>query len=346
MLHTNTTSSIIEYFSNLLSNSLAHPSVRASKPEMRLVRLLFNSRRLRCSLRVLKAATIVLLLLVQLDTSNADDNLEVVLVKIGGSSITRKAEHETVDREALDWFAASISQALTSEYLAPSDNEECIFVNVNGKAWNPKTNLTFVIVHGAGSFGHFSAKEYGLKGQSEEPLSNVTLSIDEKRFRMRGLAKTRISVQRLNRFVVQALQYYGVNAVGISPCFGIPGLEAHASRQTDAKGMLESVVKTTLDAGLVPVLHGDACLYGNDGGILSGDTIMEILGKSHWVHHSIFITDVDGVFSEDPRINPDAELLRDIFVDAKSGAITTELDASTSSHTHDVTGGLAVSSWT
>jgi hypothetical protein len=39
-------------------------------------------------------------------------------------------------------------------------------------------------------------------------------------------------------------------------------------------------------------------------------------------------------------------LLRNIFVDAESGTITTELDASSSSHSHDVTGGLAVSIWT
>jgi isopentenyl phosphate kinase len=286
-------------------------------------------------------AAIAILLLQVHNVSSISEDLEVVLVKIGGSSITHKAERERLDRDALEWFAETISQSASSVHLAPSDTEEC--GNLDESPTKPNKDLAFVIVHGAGSFGHFSAKDYGLKGQVEEPLSNSTLSLDEKRFRMRGLAETRLSVQTLNRFVVQSLLDHNVNAVGISPCFGIPGLEAHAARQIGPREILENTVRTTVDAGLVPVLHGDACLYGDDGGILSGDTIMEILGTSHWVHHSVFITDVDGVYSEDPRINQDAQLLRNIFVDAESGIITTELDASSSSHSHDVTGGLAVS---
>lgn len=304
--------------------------------------LSLSSGRLGHSRRILTAVVVVLLRQLQFASSIGDD-LEVVLVKIGGSSITHKAERESLNGDALDWFAESISQAASSVYLSPSNTEECS--SVGEKMRDSSRNLAFIIVHGAGSFGHFSAKDYGLKGQSEEPVSNATLSVDDKRFRMRGLAETRLSVQTLNRFVVQTLFEHGVNAVGISPCFGIPGLEAHAGRQIGPREMLENIVKTTVEAGLVPVLHGDACLYGEDGGILSGDTIMEIIGTGSWVHHSIFITDVDGVFSEDPRINADAQLLRNIFVDAESGTITTEVDASSSSHSHDVTGGLAVSLW-
>ncbi len=262
------------------------------------------------------------------------DDLEIVLVKIGGSSITQKAERESLDQDALDWFSRSVRQSLSSTFLAPTDAEKCTSIE--------SKNLAFVIVHGAGSFGHFSASDYQLKGQTEDP-SNKTLSIPENRFRKRGVAETRLSVQTLNQLVVQSLLKHNVNAVGISPCFGIPGLEAHAARQTEPARMLQTIAKDTIDARMVPVFHGDACLYGNDGGILSGDTIMEILGTTSWVHHSIFITDVDGVFNKDPHIDPNATLLRDIFVDPATGGITTQLSASSSTHDHDVTGGLAVS---
>ena len=57
------------------------------------------------------------------------------------------------------------------------------------------------------------------------------------------------------------------------------------------------------------------------------------------------ITDVDGVFDEDPRKNPNARLLERIFVDPATGAIQMDLNASGSSHEHDVTGGLEVSSF-
>ena len=266
-------------------------------------------------------------------------DLEVVLVKIGGSSITHKGQRESLNRDALDWFAQSIGQASSSSFLAVSgtlnNNATCRYGN--------QKNLAFVIVHGAGSFGHFSAKDYHLKGQNKPPPINATLSSDEKRVRMRGVAETRLSVQTLNRFVVKSLLDHGVNANGISPCFGIPGLQAHASQQEEPIRHLRQVVKDTLDAGIVPVLHGDACLYGNDGGILSGDTIMELLGTTSWVHHSIFITDVDGVYSDDPRTSSTATLLRHILVDPDTGGITTQLTASSSTHDHDVTGGLEVS---
>ena len=157
--------------------------------------------------------------------------------------------------------------------------------------------------------------------------------------------ETRLSVQTLNRHVVSTFLDHGLNAVGISPCFGIPGLEAHANQQTDPLLALETVLKRTVDAGLIPVLHlhGDECHRGDGAGILSGDILMEVLGTASWIKDVIFITDLDGVFSEDPRENPEAQLLRHILVDPRTGSITTELTASSSSHDHDVTGGLAVS---
>jgi len=280
-------------------------------------------------------------MMLQISCANeAIGDFEIVLVKIGGSSITHKASRETLNDKALSWFADTISSSVSSAFLAPVGYDECI---TDENATKSSKELGFVIIHGAGSFGHHSAKDHGLKGQSEDPENSLASPSIPDRFQMRGVAETRLAVQTLNRHVVGKLLEYGVTAVGVSPCFGVPGLEAHAIRQPAAREMLERVVKETLYAGIVPVLHGDACLYGPWGGILSGDSIMEILGTSSWVHHSVFITDVDGVFSEDPRVNPDAQLLKHIFVDQKSGRIITKLSASSSSHIHDVTGGLAVS---
>jgi isopentenyl phosphate kinase len=273
-----------------------------------------------------------------------EDAIEVILVKIGGSSITNKAEKESINEDSLNWFAKTVSSAVLDRYRAPPSPDD---VDCESTAYHTsEKKAAFVIIHGAGSFGHFQAKEYGLKGQSEKPNNNPDtklLSEEQERYRKRGLSETRLSVQTLNRHVVSTFLEHGLNAVGISPCFGIPGLEAHANQQTDPLLALETVVKRTVDAGLIPVLHGDACLYGGDAGILSGDTLMEVLGTASWIKDVIFITDVDGVFSEDPREKPEAQLLRHILVDPRTGSITTELTASSSSHDHDVTGGLAVS---
>ena len=213
----------------------------------------------------------------------------------------------------------------------------------------------------AGSFGHHTAKKYALKGRFEPPPEPSNTGDDDhdsrlneitRRRTMRGLAETRLSVQTLNRLVVTSLIQHGVNAVGMSPCFAVPHLQAHgggestiATRQAHAG--LERIVRDALEAGLVPVLHGDACLYGKrDAGILSGDVVMERLGLASWVSHAIFLTDVDGVFSSDPRRDSNASLLRHIQIDKDTlDIVQPVLNVSGSSHDHDVTGGLKVSQY-
>jgi isopentenyl phosphate kinase len=254
-----------------------------------------------------------------------------------------------LDTEAVSWFASVIAKSTSEYFLAPfvdEENKEC--PNAEATIRN-RTRNGFVIVHGAGSFGHFTAKEYGFKGQSTAPppttSSHTSWDLSKIRRQKHGLTKTRLSVQHLNRLVVEELVNQGVNAVGISPCFGIPGLQAHVTLQGHQRDSLQMSVYDTLQAGLIPVLHGDACLYGNDDvGILSGDTLMEILGVQPWVHSIVFITDVDGVFEKDPRQDPNARLLPYISVNQYNGEVVTELDASGSSHDHDVTGGLQVGS--
>ena len=183
------------------------------------------------------------------DDDNAIDvisNSNIVLVKIGGSSITKKGQYESLDEESLSWFAKSIARSVSDEYsfgrttAANDDVQEC------------SRKLGFVIVHGAGSFGHFTAKEYGLKGQEQAPpssssfdertnsvahLEELTHQLQRKR---EGLVKTRLSVQKLNQIMVTELVKYGINAVGISPCFGIPGLETHAHLQLQPCEHLQS----------------------------------------------------------------------------------------------------------
>jgi isopentenyl phosphate kinase len=64
------------------------------------------------------------------------------------------------------------------------------------------------------------------------------------------------------------------------------------------------------------------------------------------IHKVIFITDVAGVFTSDPKTNDDAMLIKSLRVDMTTGEVTSdedtlaEMDIGGSSHAHDVTGGL------
>jgi isopentenyl phosphate kinase len=151
--------------------------------------------------------------------------------------------------------------------------------------------------------------------------------------------------------VVAALIENNVNAVGISPCFSMT--TAMTSSIEEHQQQLVAIVQSTLQAGLVPVLHGDACLfYSQDatprGGILSGDTIIEWVGSASFVSRVIFLTDVDGVYTSDPRLNSTAEFvpLMAASLSPSSSSLHSEppplvvIQATGSTHAHDVTGGF------
>ena len=259
--------------------------------------------------------------------------LDVMLIKVGGSSITHKAAKETLNEDNLSWFASVLASEISSFFKKPKADDSDAVCSAR--------NSAFVIVHGAGSFGHHTAKEYGLKGHSTPPALSDFFGADyDRRRAMAGLTETRLSVRKLSHEVVSAVSESGINAVGISPCFSIPGMQAHGGDPA-AEALLE-VVQSTLQAGLVPILHGDACLYGGGAGILSGDILMEILGRALWISEVVFLTDVDGVFTKDPRTDATAELIRTIKVDEFAEIRSSSIEASQSMHSHDVTGGLKV----
>ena len=316
--------------------------------------------------------------------------MAVTILKIGGSSITNKAKEETLDQEALEWFAKLIASSVDQSLLSSHHD-----VATQSSESKPK----FIVVHGAGSFGHHSAKRYGLRcGKSvfmdecvrhdgQQSDHNTTPNVDLQH-EMEGLSKTRHSVQKLNMAIVGALLKHGVNAIGISPGMSISSIRAHGATKCNKGGGDESMnssyegmkllcqsIHQSLQAGLVPVIHGDACLlYDNKrAGILGGDTLAEGIAtlweESACNHHEdrrgqdkisrvVFITDVAGVYTSDPKSNNDAVLIRHLNVNSNgevsiadqgrggSESSATSLNVSGSSHAHDVTGGLKVSLYT
>ena len=404
---------------------------------------------------------------------------EIIILKIGGSSITHKAHEETLNQQNLDWFSKLIAASVDESFLAPNANAKTKdhtnnIIIKGGTSPKPK----FIVVHGAGSFGHHSAKRHGLRcgkaafldakfksptlqhlprpakkcklnngnahPQQEENHPGTIIisnSSSKQRCQMQALSKTRQSVQKLNAAMIQSLLKHGVNAVGISPGMTIPMLRAHgattllpdnnnnnnnnnnngetgAVRDSSVEGMkyLCQSIHQSLEAGLVPVLHGDACLLydGVQAGILGGDTIAEGIAtlwgesiprdchtggdfrptttnKGHSsdandnklaceesnatnnngnekygkkISRVIFITDVGGVYTSDPKSDTDASLIRSLRIGKRTGEVTIEdkndgnnasgsattsaaaaaaaLNVSGSSHAHDVTGGLKV----
>lgn len=158
------------------------------------------------------------------------DNIKFI-IKWGGAAITDKGAFETLNQPTLDAVAADVRDALQ----------------------NTSIDSNVVIVHGAGSFGHFQASEYGVAkgglGQAEV---------------RKGFALTRQSVLKLNHAVIDVLLQLGVNACGQSPCGGwttsgrqvtqvrisLPILPTSPARQDTLKSMCRKEVISFLSAVL------------------------------------------------------------------------------------------------
>ncbi len=176
-----------------------------------------------------------------------------------------------------------------------------------------------IIVHGAGSFGHPLAAKYQVKEGFKR---------DEQ---LLGFCKVRMAMIELNRLLVNAFLDAGIPAVPLFPC----------SYVTTSKGRIESIdlkpIRELLRIGLVPVTCGDAVSDRALGfTILSGDQLISSLSVSMKASRIVVGVDVDGVFTSDPKINPDADLVSCLSL-REARKMLSSLGKSAST---DVTGGM------
>nr|GMD85550.1 isopentenyl phosphate kinase isoform X2 [Ipomoea batatas]GMD90701.1 isopentenyl phosphate kinase isoform X2 [Ipomoea batatas] len=107
-----------------------------------------------------------------------------------------------------------------------------------------------------------------------------------------------------------------------------------------------SMVVNAIDAGFIPVLHGDAVLDSSqECTILSGDVIISHLAAKLKPEYVVFLTDVYGVYDRPPT-DPDAVLLQEIAVreDGSWSVVKPTLQGTSKPEftvaSHDTTGGM------
>jgi isopentenyl phosphate kinase len=203
----------------------------------------------------------------------------LLVVKLGGSAITAKAEEETLD-------AAALGAAL--------DQLALLFLE----------GVPLIVAHGAGSFGHGLASRAGLARGGGADAAAALLAF----------AQTRASVLKLNAAVVAGLVSRGVPAVAVSP---LPLWETAGGAVAPGAAAAAAVaaVGRLCAAGLVPVLHGDAVLDAEQRfAILSGDTLVAELCALE-PDRVVYCTNVDGVYDRPPE-NPGAQLVARVVVRA------------------------------
>ncbi|XP_016485028.1 isopentenyl phosphate kinase isoform X2 [Nicotiana tabacum] len=263
------------------------------------------------------------------------------IVKLGGAAITCKNKLETIDEENLTEVSSQLRQALipnsdSAKILGmdwskrPGQSEPPSFVDEFSD--QPVADSeSFIVVHGAGSFGHFQASKSGVhKGGLSRPLVKA------------GFVATRISVTSLNLEIVRALAREGIPSIGMSP-FSC-GWSTCQRNMTEAD--ISMVIKA-IDAGFIPVLHGDAVLDTlQECTILSGDVIIRHLAAELKPEFVVFLTDVLGVYDR-PPVEPGAVLIREIAVreDGSWSVVKPRLEDTSKPveftvAAHDTTGGM------
>ena len=213
----------------------------------------------------------------------ADGTVDVI-VKLGGAAITVKdGEPDTPNLDALITCCQKIADA----------------VNTHGYTLNPRTYdeqyLKMIVVHGAGSFGHPQAKEYGVANGGD---------VDGNDRLKEGIEKTKTSVRKLCKLVCDQLSKHdgplGSERVApISPYGKFFTVGKKLNRNLSRGGFDE--VRAAVMAGKVPVLHGDVVRDSEQGcAILSGDTLVECLTEEFKPKRVVFVSDVEGIFTSNP----------------------------------------------
>ncbi len=178
--------------------------------------------------------------------------MNVTILKIGGSVLTDKSLPSTSRPDQIRRIAAEIKAGMSSK---------------------------LVLVHGAGSFGHHQAREFGLKS-----------GLNEKS--IRGIMPTHNAVRELNDMIVAALYANGVYAAPVHP------LSACVLKDGRIEHLDLDVIDRMLADGIVPVLHGDVVMDTVKGiDVLSGDQLVAYLAKALGAKKVGIGTNVDGVYA-------------------------------------------------
>ncbi|KAG6041913.1 hypothetical protein E4U41_000401 [Claviceps citrina] len=253
--------------------------------------------------------------------------MATVVVKLGGAAITDKTKADTL-APSLDALVDKIARVYQTE-LRPHGRR-------------------LVLIHGAGSFGHPPAKKFQVKagwsttGTDEQGGSVLahgeTEHVDRVKF---GMAFTRQRVLQLHHHVLQKLQDRGrLPVLSVSTYDTVETCRGQLT--PDSSTRLVTRVQSLLAQGFIPLLFGDAVLDRAWGStILSGDALMHTLATELLqVQRCVFVTDVAGIYTRDPKLFDDATLVHRLRCSTDRGIEGG--DASTS--VDDVTGAMG-SKW-
>lgn len=204
---------------------------------------------------------------------NVEENNDLIIVKLGGSSITKKADNKF---------------EMNSPVLARAAHEI-------KKSLEQKPGLKIILICGVGPFGHSNVVKYNI---------NNGIETEEQ---MAGVKETITACNFVGQEAVNSLTRQGLRAKLI-PCDKIMLQE---NKKVDS--FSPKTYKELIERKIIPVSTGtmvpDTKLVWS---VMSGDQLIAQLAKELKPKKVIIGTDVDGIFTADPKEFPNAELIPEI----------------------------------
>ncbi len=141
-----------------------------------------------------------------------------------------------------------------------------------------KVKESYMVVHGGGSFGHYWSVKYDMHTKPD-------------RYSIKGVSVVKNSMVELNKLILEAFLQSGIHPYCLPPTDFVFGNKPIIKKAQE----ITKIAQT----GLVPVSYGDVMWFGkNKFYILSGDKIMGMLTRILKPRLAIFVTNVDGVYSD------------------------------------------------
>ena len=221
---------------------------------------------------------------------------DLFVVKFGGSSITKKADNKF---------------EMNEEILKQCAKELASAMK--------KKSMRVALVCGVGPFGHTNVKMYDL---------NNGITTEEQ---MKGVEKTNKDCNFVGESVAKALEKEGVKTKLI------PGYEV--CEQNNKKIVKFDFIsyEKALSEGVVPITTGimvkDEELKWS---VMSGDKVIAQLARHFKPKKVLMGTDVEGIFTTDPKVDAKAELIEEITREN----VPKILEKVGESKSVDVTGGM------
>ena len=175
-----------------------------------------------------------------------------------------------------------------------------------------------VLIHGGGSYAHPFVTRSGVGGGLRD------------RSQLRSISETEFYLGQLTRIICASLLLRNMNPVPLHP------MSFATLDKGEVKKILLDPIRNSLDAGLIPLLHGDLVFDESRGiGVLSGDRIASLIGSKLGASRVLFGCDVDGVYSANPKSFPNATLIPEVTSENFQSVLSASRSPST-----DATGGM------